>query len=41
MPQIGILRRLLLFICHVYQYIETATVFVAVNNRQPLLFMKL
>jgi hypothetical protein len=41
MQQIGILRRLLLFICHVYENIETTTIIVAVNNRLPLLFVKL
>jgi len=40
MPKIGILRRLLLFVRHVYQDIETATILVAVNDRQPLLFVK-
>jgi len=38
--QVGILGRLLLFICHVDQDIKTATVVIAVNNRQPLLFVK-
>jgi hypothetical protein len=38
--QVGILGRLLPFICHVNQDIKTATVVVAINNSQPLLFVE-
>ena len=41
MPQISILRRLLFFIGDVDQDIEAAAVLIAINNFQPLLFMKL
>ena len=37
--QVVILRRLLFFVSHVDEDVETVTVTVAVDNRQPLLFM--
>jgi hypothetical protein len=41
MAQIGILRRLLFLVRHMDQDIETVTVMITVDNRQPLLFVEL
>lgn len=41
MAEIGVLGQLFFLICHMDQNVKSATVVVALNDRQPLLFVKL
>jgi hypothetical protein len=40
MAKIGVLRGLLLFVRHVDQDVETATLLITIDNRQPLLLVE-